>query len=133
MFVFKRAKGSFKESLYLFKHDFALYLPWSLIYAFFVSFKIIIISRIIFYCPFIILVKPCVWSKIRCNVYLLSQEQLSKWFPREEGQTKLQNIFLCLNYKQWYGQFQYLLSDFSLNFTIRTTRLYSDEDAYIQF
>ena len=46
--MFKGAKGDFEESLYLCKHDFALYLPWSLVCVF-VSFEILIISRKIFY------------------------------------------------------------------------------------
>ena len=47
--MFKGETENFKESLYLCKHDFALYLPWFLKCAFFISFEILIISRKIFY------------------------------------------------------------------------------------
>ena len=54
--------------------------------------------------------------------------------PREKGQTRIKKHFLVFKKdKQGYGKIQYLLSDFSLRFTIKTSRLYSDEDAYIQF
>ena len=52
--------------------------------------------------------------------------------PREKGQTRYKEHFLVFKKdKQRYGKFQYLLSEFSLKFTITTTRLYNDEDAYI--